>query len=78
MSDEPLFCPWCGLEIGDGCECTANPETRPMPKRIDCYCEVCGVIPALGKECHFYVQGGRADYCEPEGSAALTSREKGD
>ena len=63
MSDEPLYCPACGLEIGpDHVGCLYDGASLPRDIR---YCEVCGVVPRLGGECHFYADGGRTQYCEP-------------
>lgn len=33
---EPLYCSGCGVEIGDGCECTCDDEESGQ------FCEVCG------------------------------------
>lgn len=55
--EEPLYCCRCGLEE---CACPGEwPGEGP-------YCHVCGVIPALGKACHFHEPGGRAQPCEGE------------
>lgn len=35
MSDEPLYCPMCGLE-----DCTHMPEDAPPEALV--YCELCG------------------------------------
>ena len=59
MSDEPLYCPACGVEIGpDHKDCDYDYNSPVLP-RAERYCDVCGVIPAGGKECQFYcgVQG---------------------
>jgi hypothetical protein len=63
MSDEPLYCPWCGLEIGCGCECSKDLEFDDLPPRESRYCEVCGIIPALGEHCAFYAKGGNRTGC---------------
>ena len=62
MSDEPLFCPLCGDEIGpDHRNCGFDFEADvPREKR---HCEVCGVIPRDGFECHFYQRGGNREGC---------------
>lgn len=62
MSDEPLFCPWCGLEIGGGCICEHDSYETPLPHRDKRYCEFCGIIPAPGKECKFYPGSMTTDY----------------
>lgn len=54
MSDEPLYCPACGRE-----HCGCSDEAREAGR----YCEACGVIPAPGKECRFYKEGGQ-EGCE--------------
>lgn len=65
MSDEPLYCPSCGKEIGIDCACTYDFEYDPAPPRERYYCECCGVIPASGKECKFYGYGGaNTEGCE--------------
>lgn len=68
MSDEPLYCVVCGREWGDAPDCGHDPVstggTEPDPPRAERYCHVDGVIPAPGKECHFYEPGGRARPCE--------------
>lgn len=62
MSDEPLYCVHCGMEIGCGCECGASIEDETPPREYR-YCDVCGVIPAPGKECSFYQRGGNKSGC---------------
>jgi hypothetical protein len=61
MSDEPLFCTVCGAE---DFACDHDPRSDHGP-----YCEVCGIVPAAGKECHFYKKSGRPQMCEgpPQG-----------
>lgn len=48
MSDEPLFCTWCGAEDFN-CDC--DPGTFENQRPAGPYCEVCGVIPEPGTEC---------------------------
>ena len=62
MIDEPLYCPACGVEIGpDHQNCDYDDSELP---RAACYCDVCGIVPGEGKECHFYKRGGRRQGCE--------------
>src|SRR5581483_1827371 len=63
MSDEPLYCPWGGYELGCGCECEHDAYETPLPLREKRYCDVCGVIPAPGMECKFYQSGGNSTGC---------------
>lgn len=64
MSDEPLYCTWCGHEVGSK-ECTCGVSTwESAPPREKRYCDVCGVIPAQGKHCKFYDRGGNNTGCE--------------
>lgn len=63
--DEPLYCPWCGNEVGIDCKCEHDAFETPLPKREKRYCETCGVIPALGQECQFYKKGGKNSPCTP-------------
>jgi len=68
MSEEPLYCPSCGKEWGPGpddCRCDYDMAVDPDPPRDQRYCQVCGVIPAVGGECHFYKAGGNARGCTP-------------
>lgn len=65
MAEEPLYCPWCGGEIGIDCKCEHDSFETPLPKREKRYCEVCGVVPAPGKECKYYVANGNETGCIP-------------
>jgi hypothetical protein len=59
VSDEPLYCAACGRE-----DCACDQDADGL------YCQACGVIPAPGKECKFYKEGGLEKRCETgEGSS---------
>jgi hypothetical protein len=46
VSDEPLYCPFCGLEYCD-CPYWDDGDERPIV-----YCELCGVgLPELNGQC---------------------------
>ena len=64
MSDEPLYCPSCGVELGPEHNCNWNYESDTFPDRENRYCEVCGVIPKVGGECAFYDEFSNRWGCE--------------
>jgi hypothetical protein len=55
MSDEPLYCPFCGAE-DFGCECTMWQGSRDT--RTIVWCEVCGIklVHGLCERCDAEVE----------------------